>query len=614
MPGLVGVVQKIPDQNLRSVFETVQAPMMRGGRLQSETSIASDSRWALGRMHLGVLQPTPQLAKDDSVQVLFHGELFNEAELRSHLNGKTPPQQGESAASLVKILYRTYGNNCAPRLQGAFCAVILDGNLKRLVLISDRLGSYPLYWFNGSQRFVFASELKSVLRDSTVRPTLDPRAVADYLTFGFLLGDKTLAAQVCLLPPASTLSYCWQDGTCTIEPYFHIEEMFQPWERTQSEYLDELGLAFNCAVRQSLSGNHSFGLSLSGGLDSRALLSAIECTGTSLATYTLGVKGCADEIIAGQLSRIIGTRHRFLELDTSYLTESLANIRRMVALTDGMYLTHGLTEMLVLQFLEEMDFSILLRGHGGELAKASLAWPLHTDEHVYKMQSADEFASYMLERVSYISHGVPLEELFTAEWWAAIKDGARRSLEESIADVPLSPPDLCSYLYLKEHHRRFTVASLELFRNYVEVRMPFVDEAFLRVLFHSPPQWRDKTGIHRAILGKNSPALLKVRNSNTGAPGNAGPLVEKLWDKLNSVFKRLNLYGYRHYHSFERWMKDKLLDSAEQMLSHPVSLTRGILRESSLRRLIDETKRGVADHAYLLQVLLILELWQQGNE
>ena len=180
--------------------------------------------------------------------------------------------------------------------------------------------------------------------------------------------------------------------------------------------------------------------------------------------------------------------------------------------------------------------------------------------------------------------------------------------------MSLSPADLCSYLYLTEHHRRFTVGSLELFRNYVEVRMPFLNEDFFRTLFRSPASWRDKTEIHRAIIGANAPSLLRVRNSNNGAPGDAGPFAEKLWDKVNSFLKRLNLYGYRHYHSFERWMKQRLLESVEQVLLHPRSVEREIFHEAGLRRLIDETKRGVADHAYLLQILLILELWQQENE
>jgi len=614
MPGLVGIVQKRPGQEIKAVFDRLLVPMQRGGRFQSESCVADNDQWALGRVHLGILQPATQLVTCDSVQVLFHGDLFNEKELMTQLKVRSPIEPGNSVVSLIKSLYRSHGSDFASQLQGSFCAVVLDARLKQVVLVSDRLGSYPLYWHSGPQRFLFASELKAVLRDPDIKTGLDSRAVADYLSFGFLFGDKTLASQARLLPAASTLTYCWQDGGEAVESYSRLEEMFRPQERTHSQYLAEVNVAFSDSVRRSLSGPHRFGLSLSGGLDSRAILSAIDCTRTPLVTHTLGVKGCSDEVIARKLSKIAGAPNHFLELDTDYLTDGLANIRRMVALTDGMYLTHGLTEMLVLQFLENADFSVLLRGHGGELAKASLAWPLHTDKRVYKMQSTDEFVSYMLERINYISRPVPLDDLFTAEWWAQINGGARQSLEDSVADVPLSPPNLCSYLYLTQQHRRLTVASLELFRNYVEVRMPFVDDDFLRVLFRCPASWRDGTEIHRNIIGTDSPALLKVRNSNTGAPGDAGPFIEKICDKMNSLYKRFNLYGYRHYHSFARWMKQRLVESVEQVLLHPASLARGIFREAGLRRLIAETKGGVRDHAYLLQILLIIELWQQENE
>jgi asparagine synthase (glutamine-hydrolysing) len=285
----------------------------------------------------------------------------------------------------------------------------------------------------------------------------------------------------------------------------------------------------------------------------------------------------------------------------------------MVSLTDGMYLSHGLTEMLALQFLEDADFSVLLRGHGGELAKASLAWPLHTDARIHRMRSKEEFVLYMLQRINYISHGVALRELFTEDWFAQMDGVAHQSLEESLADVQLCPADLCSYLYLEEHHRRFTVASLELFRTLFEVRLPFVDADFLTVLFRGPAPWRDGTAIHRAIIGTNHRALLRVRNANTGAPGSAGPLVEAIFDKIHSVCKQLNLHGYRHYHDFERWMRQTLVESVKKVLLASDSLSKDMYREAALCRLLEETRRGVADHGYLLQILLILELWQQEN-
>jgi asparagine synthase (glutamine-hydrolysing) len=613
MPGLVGVVQKIPDQEAIRNFDRHLTAMQHSRSLCSEMHIASSAHWALGRVHLGIMQPAPQLIEDGPIQVLFHGELYNEADLRKSLQEQDCPQPGKGVTSLIAALYQLYGSRFPSQLQGAFCTAVLDERTKRLVLTSDLLGSYPLYWYNGEHRFVFASELKAVLRDSAVHHAAEPRAVADYLTFGFLCGTKTLAKQVHLLPSASILTFCWEDGSCTIERYWRLHQAFQPWDGSKAAYVEKLGQAFNGAVQRALSGTYGFGVSLSGGLDSRAILSAIDCAQTPVSTYTLGVKGCADEVIAEKLSRIAGTKHRFFELDSRYLGEFLANLRKMVSLTDGMYLSHGLTEMLALQFLEDADFSVLLRGHGGELAKVSLAWPLHTDERIHRMRSTEEFIPYILQRVNYISHGVALHELFTDEWFAQMEGAAQQSLEASIADVPLAPADLCSYLYLEEHHRRFTVPSLELFRTMFEVKLPFLDPDFLTVLFRAPAPWRDSTAIHRAIIGTNHPAMLRVRNSNTGAPGSAGPFLETIFDKINTLAKRLNIYGYRHYHNFERWMKQMLVESVEQVLLSPDSLSRGIYCEVTLRRLLEETRRGIADHGYLLQVLLILELWQQEN-
>ena len=263
MPGLIGAIQKTPGSEVGPVFEALLSPLQRGGRLQTETRVASDARWALGRVHLGTLEPSPQLVGTGPLWVLFHGDLYNETALRQGLAADHLLQPGHGTASLIAALYRAYGETICLPAAGAFCAAVLDENAKQLVLASDPLGSYFLYWFHGPQRFVFASELKAVLRDPAVKPRLDPRAVAHYLTFGFLFGDKTLAEQVQLLPAASTLTYCWNDGKYAIERYARIDAAFQPWEGTQSEYHEALRPVFNRAVQRALSGEHCFGLSLS---------------------------------------------------------------------------------------------------------------------------------------------------------------------------------------------------------------------------------------------------------------------------------------------------------------------------------------------------------------
>jgi asparagine synthase (glutamine-hydrolysing) len=612
VPGIIGVTSRLPDPGLAPLFERMFTSMDRGGHLRAERLVDPGGRYALGRTHLGVFQPEPQLSQTEDPKVLFHGELHNQNELLQLLDVDGVSAAPQSAAAVVAALYRQFGDAFAARLRGSFCVAILDTTAKRLVLASDLLGSYPLYWFGDRKRFVFASELRAVLRAPDAPREIDPRAVADYLVFGFPLGKKTLTAGVEILPAASILTADFEDERCEICSYRTIADLFGGWEGTREDYVEAAATAFARAADRAVSGNHEIGLALSGGIDSRAILAVVDSK-RPIATYTLGLAGCADEKIAERLSRIVGTPHRFHALDVDYLREFLPTLSTMVALTDGMYLTHGLTEMLALRALETSGFSILLRGHGGELAKTSLAWPLHTDETIHAMRSVNELIPYLFARAGYVSRGVRAQDLFTNEWATKVAGAARASLEEAVAGVALEPADLCSYLYLIEHHRRFTISSLELFRNLVEVRMPFVDEEFLGVLFRGSARWRDHPDIHRAVFTKYNPALGKVRNSNTGAAATAPPFVEAVLDKMNTLFKRLRVPGYRHYHEYEAWTRRLLLDSVDAVLLEPRSLARGILREDTLRVLLRDARQGTTDHAYLFQVLLNIELWQRAD-
>jgi asparagine synthase (glutamine-hydrolysing) len=543
------------------------------------------------------------------VHVLFHGDLHDDGP--RHAVRDAGSEAG--AAAIIAAEYAEREVDSIERIAGAYCLAIADTTRRRLVLASDTIGSYPLYWTLTPHGLVFASELSAVLRHPSVRKALDAEAVADYVAFGMPLGERTLAADIHLLGPGSTLVYDWDSGRLEVRQPVGMAAAFRPWQGNRADYTEALCDTFAASVRRALAGSHTTGLSLSGGLDSRAILGQLNGQGRRISTHTLGVKGCADEVIAARLASIAGTRHTFFELDDRYLHDFLPNLARMVSLTDGMYLSHGLTEMLALQFLSSADISILVRGHGGELAKTDAAWPLHTDDRVRSFTSSSQLLSYLLARLNYVGGDVQPADIFTESWARRMEGVPRRSLEAAVAGVALGPSDLCSYLYLSQHHRRCTVASLELFRQAVDVRLPFVDQAFLGVLFQGAPEWRADTTIHRAVTRAGNAALLRVRNSNTGAPADASAFTERALDKVNSLLKRLNVHGYRHYHNFQAWMQAELLSSVERVLLAPASLDRGVLREAGVRRLLDDTRHGRSDHSYLLQVLLLLELWQQEH-
>jgi asparagine synthase (glutamine-hydrolysing) len=588
--------------------------MNRGGRLVAETRVDPKGQWGLGRVHLGVLQPESQLAGEGRIRVLFHGELDNARELRAGLATNGEPALG-GAAGLIAALYAQHKEQVGGLLRGAFAAAIFDEAAAALLLVTDRLGSYPLYWFEAPDRFAFASELRALLRDHP-RPTLNAAAVADFLKFGFPMGDKTLAAGVEMVPAASTLMYCARTGAVHVQPYATIEALFQQADATYDEYLRHVRVASEASMDRAVQGAYRFGLSLSGGLDTRVILSAMarrdRAAGT--ATFTLGGRGCADEVIGAELARMARTTHQFVALDDHYLDDLLPTMSRMVSLTDGMYLSHGFTEMLALQGFAGSDATVLMRGHAGELAKASTAWPFHTDARIHRMTSTDEFVPYLLSRLSHVSNGDvdAAREVLTDQWVDSLNgSSAATSLQTSVAGVALPPSDLCSFVYLKEYHRRVTIPSLEIFRNVAEVRLPLADVQFLGAVLQGPSQWRDGVAIHQALIKANDPAYLRVRNPNTGAPAGAGPIQEAILDKFNSLLRRLNVYGYRHYHSFDGWMRRALLDLVDRVLLDGATFARGVFRESAVRRMAAEAHGGEQRHDDLLQALVIVELWQR---
>jgi asparagine synthase (glutamine-hydrolysing) len=613
MPGLLGIALPADnDTEASHCFDGMLAAMNRGGRLVAETRKDKNGRWALGRVHLGVLQPAPQLKGNDGLHVLFHGELTNEPSLNEVLAKRGQPPAPDTA-SLVAALYRTHRRTVGGLLQGSFCAAIFDEADGALLLLTDRLGNYPLYWFKTRDRFVFASELRAVLR-AHPKPTLNPAAVADVLKFAFPIGDKTLAAGVELVPTGSTLFYCARTHNVEVEIYANVADLFRRSDVTRAEYMRDIQAASVQAMDSAVHGSHRFGLSLSGGLDTRVILSAMDRLGRSkgAATFTLGGRGCADEVIGYQLARMANTEHQFVALDDHYLDDLLPTVSRMVSLTDGMYLSHGFTEMLALQGFEGSDCSVLLRGHAGELAKASTAWPLHTDRQLFSMQSNETFVPYMMARTTHVSRGDAARQVLSDRAVEELNGAsAEQSLRDCVAGVPLAAADLCSYVYLKEYHRRVTVPSLEIFRNVAEIRLPLADVRFLGAVLRGPAEWRDGVGIHQMLIRANRANYLRVRNPNTGAPAGAGPLLEAVLDKMNSALRRLNVYGYRHYHAFDGWMRRTLLDIVDKVVLDRDTLARGVMRTEAVRRMAAEARSGVKDHDDLLQALVIVELWQR---
>lgn len=608
MAGLLGVLDGRSAEDAAQRFAVARDRMLRHGRLTVTPGSALGGRYLFGSVQLARKDQRPPGGQASTA--IFHGVLYNAAALRQNLRGS---RSLDSVDDLIAALYREDGPDFVSRLTGEFCLALVDPEREMVLIATDTLGLYPLYWRADANGLIFSSDLSAIIKATPAATRLDLRAVADYMTIGAVFGPKTLVEGIQLLDPGTVLTYQARGGATSQHKYVRVEEFFESKATDKTKYMDALRPAFKEAVRRASTTSIPIGLSLSGGLDSRAILSAVDTASVHLKTYTLGVDGCADQAIAKRLASLAGTEHYYFELSDAYLRDFLPNMAQMVSITDGMYLSHGLTEMLAIQFLDKTGIGVLMRGHGGELAKAHLAWPLHTDPQVHAMTSIGQLVPYLSARANYITPGLPLSGFLTPDAAARAGRGTPDTFGTMLEGLNLTPAECCSYLYLRELNRRFTVPSLELFRTNVEVRLPYLDVDFLRLLLAAPAAWRDSTEIHGWLTAGGRRDLLKVRNSNTGAPADAGPMTEFVLDKFNTVLKRLNVRGYRHYHNFDAWMRRMLLEAVEAELLSPGARVQGFVDRAALARLLQESRDGSANRSYLLQILLILELWQREN-
>lgn len=596
MPGIAGIANNAVKDDTLNILEGMLKRMTYRKDYSLSQEVLVDKRVAFGKTDLGVFRPSESPSIENFTS-LFDGEVYG------NLPIAPDAWVQEDAHTTLKSLNGSYAFAC------------LDEVRNLLFLVSDKFGSKPLYYTLLPDGFAFASEVKALLEIPGFDKELDRQAFADCYHFGFVLGNKTLFADTHLLPPASVLCFNLKTGTLEIEPYWHLVDLFSE-SGSQGDEIDTESVvaSFGEAVDKRLGQIETIGVSLSGGLDSRAILAAMGKRSQGIHSYTLGLPGCQDQKLSAQLALIAKTNHTFLEIGPEYLGDFLELAETLVCLSDGFYHPHESTEKRALDYFKTSPFRIALRGHGGEIAKASLAYPVQVNRQLETKHSFQQVNEFIYQSANLGLHGFSTKTLFQEKMQEALEEGARRSLEAAQSPVceRLSAADQCVYFYIQQWVRRQVFASLAIFRTQQEVRLPFLDDDFLRKLLALPVSQRYAGEIHVQIVRRFSPDMMKVVNSNTGAPLDAGKIQLFMTDKFNAVMKRLSLPGYRHYTEFQKWQREHFRSSIEAILFDQRTMERGLYRQEGLREVFDAHVSGNGNFAHLLGTIVGLELWYRN--
>lgn len=285
MCGIAGIMSDswLPDreQLVRGMCEL----MTHRGPDDSSTFVSDEI--ALGQARLSIIDlpggRQPLSNEDGTVWVTFNGEIYNYKELRSELIKSGHRLATSSDTEVLVHLYEDFGIDMVHRLNGMFAFALWDARRHSLFLVRDRLGIKPLYYAIHNDRVAFASELKALLRVPFVSRDLDPEALAEYLTLGYITDPHTPFRGVRKLSCGSLLEI--QAGRVTERRYWEVPVAEADTRASLDELCEEIRALLEDATRLQLRADVPVGVFASGGIDSTAIMWAASRQGVSLEAF-----------------------------------------------------------------------------------------------------------------------------------------------------------------------------------------------------------------------------------------------------------------------------------------------------------------------------------------
>ena len=306
--------------------------------------IAADSRIGLGHRRLSIIDLTtvanqPMSNEDDTLWVVFNGEIYNHAEIRTELEGLGGHRwkTNHSDTEVILHAFEQWGIECLHRFRGMFAIALWDVKKRQLWLVRDRIGIKPVYYSLHHGRITFASEIKALLKDPDQRRRVNEESLYHYLSFITTPAPHTLFDGIQKIPPGTWMRVD-ESGHVTQHRYWDVwDQATDLGHLSEDELCERIRGELRTAVKLRKVSDVPVGVFLSGGIDSStnaALFS--EDAESRVKTFTIGYEGeyqtYKNELdYARMMARRVGAEHyeKLLNVD-----DLLSFLPRMIQLQD----------------------------------------------------------------------------------------------------------------------------------------------------------------------------------------------------------------------------------------------------------------------------------------
>ncbi|WP_210491642.1 asparagine synthase (glutamine-hydrolyzing) [Patulibacter sp. SYSU D01012] len=564
----------------------------------------------------------PMEGEDGAVVLTYNGEIYNFEALRDELRRAGATFRSHGDTEVVLRAYETWGDAFVERLDGMFALAVWDARRGRLLLARDRTGKKPLFYSTAGGRLTFASEIKALLTCPWVPGEVDPEAIPEFLTYGYVPHPRTSYRDVVQVPPASVVVYD-DDGLHAPRAYWSAVPAHGTDLRVGPPVLERIAGLLEDATKRRMVADVPLGALLSGGIDSSLVVGLMTRHAQEpVHTFSIGFpeEPSYDERSHARLvAEHFGTRHT----EHAVRMDAVALVDRLLWHHDQPFADSSAIPTFVVAQLARRDVKVVLNGDGGD--------EVFGGYHRFRAAAVSRFlpravaragrpvagllprgdgygdlgrrAQRFLERAegtvldryqSWIAVAGEelLPSLLSPDLRAlAVRSHLRRSMDAAYADAD-GLPDLDRILYANLRTYLPDDLSVKVDRTTMahglEARSPFLDTALIDYVARLPA--RQKVGLRHV-----KPVLRRA----------FGPLLPpQIWDRSKQGF------GV----PMHRWFREELGTMfADEVLASDAR-TAAYLDRAAVGRLLTDHRERHADHGARLWTILVLERWLRRTE
>jgi asparagine synthase (glutamine-hydrolysing) len=586
MSGIFGVVDLKRKNNLYALIEKMSGEMSHKEWYISENYVDDERGLAVGRIGIGIFNKAKQPVWNASgmVALVMAGEFYKRG-----VTGNDDGSQSDEEFALA--LYEKNGAGFVAQLTGAFIIGIYDKREKRVLIVNDRFGLYPLFYSCQNEQLLFAPEMKGILCSEYFSRRLDLTALAQYVRFQQLLGARTFFEDIYLLPGGSILSYDVSSGACAVKSYWSYDDIPYRPEVDFDEAVEETGMLFRRAVKRLSSDSFRPGVYLSGGLDSRSILGMIDRRPVVSLTY--GTKNCRDVYYAERIARTVGSDHHWVDFPNGKWVEQVVGLH--LELTEGFHSwihAHGMSTLS--QARELMDVNLTGWDGGTVLGRLDSLEPLQ-DSLIDDLALVTRVFNRLINGWTWPSiNEVEEKLLYNGDIRKKVLDLAYDSFREEINDYLHYRPDVRGeYFFIDSQCRRMTQNGVVFTRSHVEVRFPFFDYDLFDFLNSVPGKLRAQRKLYNAMIQREMPQLAYIPYDYDEFLPTPRSFFRGIHAETVKFKRRVNKYimkvfpeHHTLYADYENYLRTDLREWAEGILYDQRTADRGLFEPSLLRSLM----------------------------